>query len=73
MISGNTQIIQHLFGTSNEYWDGWVDGEWKKQAPTSDIISSFSFSAHNPDNWDEFAEGVDLYIKRIWGTNTPVK
>lgn len=71
-LTNETQIIQRIFGTNVEYWEDWVDGQNVQKKATSNKLSSLAFSVHNPDTWD-FVEGVDLYIKRIWGTNTQLK
>lgn len=71
-LTNDVQVIQRIFGTNVEYWEEWIDGKNVQRPATSDMLSSLAFSVHNPDNW-EFVEGVDLYIKRIWGTNTELK
>lgn len=71
-LTNEVQVIQRIFGTNVEYWEDWIDGKNVQRPATSDMLGSLAFSVHNPDNW-EFVEGVDLYIKRIWGTNTQLK
>ena len=69
-LNENPRIIQVDFGTSREYWNAWVaDKNGFEQRPTnSDDLNNFSICAR--DSNGQLVEGIDIYIKRIWATDT---
>ena len=72
-LSSQPVILQAPFGINRGHWEGEVDGVWNDNIPsTNNDLSGFAIGAHLGDNWD-LQSGIDVYIKRIWVTNTELK
>ena len=72
-LSSEPKILQVPFGLNRGHWEDFIDGVWNDNIPsTNNDLSSFAFGAHLGDNWD-LKEGIDIYVKRIWVTNTELK
>ena len=72
-LTSQPKILQVPFGINRGHWEDEINGVWNDNIPsTNNDISGFAIGAHLGDNWD-LKEGIDIYIKRIWVTNTVLK
>ena len=69
-LSNETITVQAPYGTSRGTWTNWEDGHDVIKPSTSDIVGSFFIAANIVENGYDFIEGVDIYIKKIYATNT---
>ena len=68
-LSSKPIVVQSLFGVNHGTWGDEVNGVWVTKPNTSNSFDNIAYGAHDGDNWD-LIEGIDIYIKRIWATNT---
>ncbi|MCR4734111.1 MAG: hypothetical protein K5829_03780 [Treponema sp.] len=69
-MSNQTKILQVPFGVNRGHWEDEIDGVWHNDIPsTSNELNTFALGAHLGDNWN-LKDSLDIYIKRIWATNT---
>ena len=72
-LTEDFKIFQIPFGKGNGYREDWSSGEKVLVPYDNNGLNSFAFWACDAqDNWNTVA-GVDIYIKRIWATNTELK
>lgn len=68
--ASSTKIVQSPFGVNRGTWEDFINGVWQNEIPsTSNDLNCFAFGVHDGDNWN-LKEGIDIYIKRIWVTDT---
>ena len=69
-LTSTPKIVQVPFGVNRGTWEDEIDGVWQDAIPsTTNLLWSFALGAHLGDNWN-LKDGIDIYIKRIWVTNT---
>ena len=68
-LSSEPKTVQVLFGVNRGTWGDWINDVWTIMPSTSNDLNSFAIGAHLGDDWN-LKDGIDIYIKRIWATNT---
>ncbi len=65
------KTYQVPFGTFKGYWPGWDDEGEHHYPVTDNVLDSFALFASD-ENWEWVSE-IEIYIKRIWATNTELQ
>ena len=64
------QVYQVHFGTFKGYWSDWDDDGEHQYPVTDNLLTTFALFASD-ENW-QWTPNIDIYIKRIWATNTEI-